>query len=172
MRPIVSIISDVVSRVRAKWDLAENEKPFFMHGHPQEIVNILSEKTKHGTLKFKKFPAIFLFQDFDEQETGEGITASLNLIIVDETRPDFEASERYDNTFIPVLYPLFEMFLNEYSRMPGIHLSPANIEYTKTDRLYWGRSGLYGNEANIANDFIDAIEINNLSFRTSNTCQL
>jgi hypothetical protein len=171
MRPIVSIIEDVVAKVRAKYD-AEGEKPYYMHGHPQEIVRILSEKTASGQFKFKKFPAIILVQDFDETTAGEGIEADLNILIIEETKPEFEASERYTNSFLPVLYPLFDLFLDEYKKMPGIDLSPANISYTKTDRVYWGRSGLYGNSANIANDFIDAIEVTNLSFRMSRFCQM
>lgn len=171
MRPIVSVIGDVVARVRAKYDPTGAEKPFYMHGHPLEIVRILSEMTANGQLKFKKFPAICLFQDFDEDDNGEGIEADLNILIIEETKPSFEASERYQNSFTPVLYPLFDLFLSEYKKMPGIQLSPANISYTKTDRLYWGRTGLYGNSGNIANDFIDAIEINNLSFRMSRACQ-
>jgi len=37
------------------------------------------------------------------------------------------------------------------------------VPHDKIDRLFWGRSGLYGNEGNIFNDHLDAIEIQNLS---------
>jgi hypothetical protein len=45
------------------------------------------------------------------------------------------------------------------------------FEHQKYDRLYWGKQGLYGNSGNIFNDFIDAIEINELKFEILNTCE-
>ena len=36
------------------------------------------------------------------------------------------------------------------------------IEHTKIDRLFWGKEGLYANEGNIFEDFLDCIEIRDL----------
>ena len=163
MKPIPEIISDVVAAVRSEYDTVGGEKPYFMHGHPREIVQILSRKTSSSEWKYKKYPLIVLFQDFDEQINGDIRTASLNIVICTNTKNDFEASERYEETFLTTLYPIFDLFMKHFKKSKYLNTLPANITYTKTDRLYWGRTGLYGNDGNIFNDFIDAIEIQNLS---------
>lgn len=172
MKPIPEIISDIVANVREEYDTAENEKPYFLHGHPLEIVQILSKKTSSRNFKFKKYPLIALFQDFNESISGDIRTASLNIVICTNTKNDYEASERYQDTFLNELYPIFDLFMKHFKRSPYIQTLPGNLSYTKIDRLYWGRTGLYGNEGNIFNDFIDAIEIQNLNASFLLDCQI
>ncbi len=116
----------------------------------------MAQKDKSNKFRFDKYPLIALFEDIDENNAGNYLNSSggLNIIIARATRPEYKADVRREKNFKPFLYPLFENFMQEYKR------------------LYWGRSGLYRNSANIGNDFIDAIEIQNLSFRTSEACQI
>jgi len=41
----------------------------------------------------------------------------------------------------------------------------SKIPHQKWDRLYWGRNGLFGNQANVFNDFLDVIEIKSLKLK-------
>lgn len=140
--------------------------PFYMHGHPKEIINTLSKKDKHDVQKYNKYPLIALFQDFTE-EMGEDQTirssAELNMVIVMNTSQDYTAENRYDNTFRTVLYPLYDLLIKHIEQSGWFKgVDPGLVSHNKIDRLYWGRSGLYGSEANILNDYVDAIEIQNL----------
>lgn len=177
---VVDLIREVVKRV------SDNLTPqlqaldsritgvHYLHGHPIEILETLAQKDKSNKFRFDKYPLIALFEDIEENNAGNYLNSSggLNIIIARATRPEYKADVRREKNFKPFLYPLFENFMQEYKRMEGLSLLPAHISYRKIDRLYWGRSGLYRNSANIGNDFIDAIEIQNLSFRTSEACQI
>lgn len=147
--------------------------PYYMHGHPLEIVNRLNKKNK-GIYGYQKYPLIALFQDFEENVNDDlAIYANTNLtlIIANLTRPEIKADDRYDRNFREILYPLYYELLNKihYSRLFNTN-SPRTINHTKIDRLYWGSQE--GN-ANIHDDYIDAIEINSLNLQViDNRCKV
>ena len=78
--------------------------------------------------------------------------------------------ERYAKNFIPVLYPIYEAFLNKINTFtygkrngkPFLTKSVDFIKHTKIDRPFWGRDTFLKNDANRFNDYIDAIEIRDL----------
>jgi hypothetical protein len=164
---IVGIIDDVVSDVRSEYDPTAGEKPYYEHGHPLEIINTLKEKSSSGTLKFKKFPLIALLEDI-ETENGRGViktNAKLNILIITDTSRDYKADDRYDNSFDLVLTPIYNLFVKYLKRKRGIHVDRRTISNSTIYHLYWGKKGLYGNEGNIFDDHIDAIEIKNLDLK-------
>lgn len=167
--PIVDIFSDIVSEVQVEYDTENSEKPFYEYGHPLEIVNTLVQKTNNTSYRAKKFPMICLFQDFKETMDVEGRSADgLNLVICTDTQPTYSASDRYTNTFKTILYPLWDMLIKYMKQSNKINQNV--FEYDKYDRLYWGKQGLYGNTGNIFNDYLDAIEIMNLSLNFIEKC--
>ncbi len=165
----IDVFSDIVTDVRNDTDkpaALDTDEPFYMHGHPLEIINILAQKDNHATHKFNKYPLIALFQDFTEtmgENQSVQSTADLNIVIATNTSPDYSADERYDNTFRTVLYPLYDLLLEHIDGSGWFSNGVGLVPHDKIDRLFWGRQGLYGNEANIFNDWLDAIEIQNLS---------
>jgi hypothetical protein len=162
-KPIVDIFSDIIFGINAEMECE------YLHGHPLEIINILSEKSANSRFKYEKYPLIALFQDFKENVTITGRTVNLNILIITESKAVWNAPERYLNTFNPVLYPLWDLLIKNIKRSKYID-NKMELTYDKTDRLFWGKQGLYGTEANIFNDFIDAIEIENLKLEIKETC--
>ena len=165
----VDVFEDIVTDVRTDADKPvslDTDEPFYMHGHPLEIINTLSMKDKNDVHKFNKFPLITLFQDFTEvigENQAIRSSAELNIVIAMNTSQDYLAEERYDNTLRTVLYPLYDLLIKHIEQSGWFKdVGPGLVPHDKIDRLYWGRSGLYGNEGNIFNDYIDAIEIRNL----------
>lgn len=142
----------------------------YHYGHRLEIVNIFKEWTRKDTVKKEQFPAICLFHDFEERVSNNGYEreCDLNLVIMTDTKPTFTAADRYTYSFDPVLYPLYELFMERLAESSEI--AEVYPEHTKIDRLYWGKTGLYGNTGNIFNDYIDAIEIDNLKIKTLKSC--
>ena len=166
----IDTFEDLVDSVRADTDNpCSGTAPYYMHGHPLEIIDLMNQKDTDEVYKFQKYPVIVLFQDFTE-EMGQEMTVisegTFNLIIAAETSVDYTASQRYTNTFRPTLYPLYDLLM-KYIPKSGLFKNVATgmVPHSKTDRLFWGREGLYGNEGNIFNDRIDAIEIENLTLQ-------
>ena len=142
-KPVVEIFEEIVALVRAEYDPIDLEEPYYMYGHPLEIVNILSLKTESDTLKSNRFPVIALFQDFKERvKPDHRELPALNLAIITDTDSTFLAAERYSTTFNPILYPLWVLLIKYMEA--SIYIDGSDFEYDKIDRLYWGKKGLYG----------------------------
>jgi len=163
----VDIIGTVIDAVRAEWDEVNDpvKTPFYLYGHPIEIFNILSKKSKHQSYKFDKYPLIALFQDFEEDtNSNRTIVQNITIVIMVETDPNFIAPSRYSATFIPTLQPLYELFIKHLKKSKYL-ASEEDYQHTKIDRLYWGKEDTFGNSGNIGNDALDAVVINGLNLR-------
>lgn len=159
---VVDGFRNIVSEMQ---DMAIGLRPYFMHGHPLEIFSTLAEMDKSRTLKNNKYPLIALFQDFEEDFGKQNVYCEVNLrlIIATVTQPTIKASERYNENFRNILYPIYARLMKEIELSTFFSYDYSiPIPHTKIDRLFWGASSQYGNTSNITTDFIDAIEINNL----------
>lgn len=181
MIPIVKIFEGVVQRVNLNLagklpSLAPSTGEIqYMHGHPLEIIQTLQQKDKGEVGRFEKYPLIALFQDFPEDSIATNIgideEATLHFIIAKGTKKDYKANERYEHNFIPFLYPIYEEFLRQIVAEKQFNVySVKRLPRQKWDRLYWGSSGLYGNEGNVFNDYLDCIEIKNLKIKLIERC--
>jgi hypothetical protein len=142
----------------------------YHHGHLLEIKNIFQLATQKATLKLEQFPAIVLVQDFPEKtnrKQHERI-ATVRILILTDSKQAYTAAERYTNTFEPKLYPLEDLFLKKLESSKEI--GGYEQDYVRYDRLFWGRATGEGTASNIFNDFIDAIELENLNLKILNTC--
>lgn len=177
MKPVyvVDEIGLVVERVSAK--LLAQLQAFdstitgvhYQYGHPLEIIETLKQLDEAKDYKFRRYPFVGLFQDFPEDvgEVGFNSEPTLHLIIARFTQPTYKAAKRYELNFKPVLYPIYLEFLEQLNFSKAFqHYAPNEIPHIKIDRLYWGREGLYKNEGNVFNDFLDCIEIRNLKLKT------
>jgi hypothetical protein len=173
---IVDIIGSIVDDLRADYTPPAGypvDSPYYMYGHPLEIVNLLSTKEKSGTLKFKKYPLIALFQDFEEQKgSNQSINSdvNLNIVIAVNTLREYTSEQRYTATFKTVLYPIYNLLITKLKA--SNYFAAGTIPHTKIDRVFWGKTGLYGNDSNIFNDYIDAIEIQNLQLSVYNNVKI
>lgn len=140
----------------------------YQHGHPLEIIETLQQQSEARTTKTSRFPLIALFQDFPESiDVQEGFYGDVpfHLIIARPTDPNYKAGKRYEVNFKPILYPIYQAFMEQIRLSRRFSLIDNKIPHTKIDRLYWGREGLYGNDGNVFNDRIDCIEIRDLKLR-------
>ncbi len=140
----------------------------YKHGHPLDVFNQLNEMARSKDYAKRRFPVIALFQDFTEEPTNGISTTPITVIIARETDPAYTAAQRYTNVFegkkLLKLYERFVAYLQlstyTYFRMK---------DHTKTDRLFWGRDGAFGNEANVTGDHVDAIELS-INLKTLKIC--
>jgi len=149
--------------------------PYYMYGHRLEISNRLTEKGKGKSLKYQKYPLVALRMDFAEDLEGDVIHLKLNIAFIASTEKEYTTEQRYNNVFKPVLYPLYESFL-EKLRFSGLFTWPAadglNPRHTKFDRPFWGTiQGIEGTDKYIFNDPLDAIEIVDLQINKNIKCK-
>ena len=160
------IFVDIIGNIADK-AIAEFGDGFYLYGHPLEIFNILSEKSKSESFKYSKYPLIALYQDFEEKVNDIDTTVeNITIVIMTETSKTYRAPNRYTNTFTPTLHPLYELLIKYIKRSK--YVSSENYEHTKFDRLYWGSEDEFGNSGKIGNDALDAVVMTGLSLRIIN----
>lgn len=168
---VVDIIGEVAAATSNAVNIQGIPELYYMHGHPLEIITRLQEKTKNPAAKDKRFPLIALFQDFKEERGGvipHYGDVSLNMALIHYTKPEYDSTQRYEKVFKPVLYPMYYQLLNQFKKSKYIEPPMGEIKHDKWDRLFWGKTGLYGNTGNIFNDYIDAIELMNVKLKLNN----
>lgn len=163
---VVEIFGGIVAEVQKKWDsqAVSPEKPYYMHGSFNEIVNTLVEKDRGRLSKFSKYPAIILPQPFISKETESGCEATLTIVIVALSKRELKADDRYSYTFNPTLFPIMDILKDEINHSRSIN--ETNVLFEWSEHPYWKTDGT----ANMANDYIDAIEIQNLKLNFLKHC--
>lgn len=170
----VNIIADIVQKMNDDLlvqfqQLDSNiQRINYQHGHPLEIIETLIQDTQSKTGRYAKYPLVFLVEDIEESRGGSVSNyryaeLDLTLYLIQQSKKEYKAAERYANVFEPYLLPMYASFLNNLAFSPHFEIPDVNaIEHKKINRLYWGREELGGNRANMLSDFVDAIEIKNL----------
>ena len=119
--------------------------------------------------RFQKYPLVYLVQDFKEtrgKTSGIYGETTLNIIIAHHTTSSFKITDRYQQVFKPVLYPIYYSLLNQLAKHPQLNEEDETmVLHGKTDRSYWGRTAIGGNDKLKITDTVDAIEIDNLALK-------
>jgi hypothetical protein len=132
------------------------EKPYALYGSLKAIVQELIERDDK---KLNNYPLIALILDLEENAgttLSNEYIISPRIIILEQTKKEFYPSERITNSFKTVLYPLYNLLLDEISLNPCLNTPHRDlIEHKKTDRLDWGTQ-----QANDKlNEFLDGIDL-------------
>lgn len=141
--------------------------PYYEHDHFLNIANKLSLKDAATELyKYQKYPLFALIHDFKEyREFGKPTTSKLNVLIINSTEQNYDSDDRYANNFVPVLIPLYKAL---FAALDHSRYFSGKFPHTKIDRLSWGTQKAMSNDAVILNDYIDAIEIEDLEVQLIN----
>jgi hypothetical protein len=157
---IVDIFDDCVRAIQKKLNMNIN----YVYGRQSQIIQKLQDMNDSINNKDGKYPLIAAYMDFPERR-GNGYYASLvfpKIIICALTVRTNYADVRYSENFRPVLYPIYYEFLHQLSIHPQIVEHDENdIPHTK-----WDRVGTLPIGADLQ-DYVDAIEINNLALTIS-----
>lgn len=159
-------IEEEIEQVVARTAIAYGSAIQYMYGHPLEIVDRLKDMT-NSPKQPAKFPLVCLFTDIPIMDAGLGYygKVKLHIIICTLTEPSYFSPERKQKSFLPVLYPIYNNFMDQLYKHRGFAFANRYIPHTHIDRYYWGKEGLYGNTSNIFNDYLDAIEIKELEIK-------
>jgi hypothetical protein len=162
---IPDLFKEVVSKVSVKLG-----KPvYFDYGRHPEVQKNLLKKDKSITLKGQKFPLVWLVMDFLEERSSKHDVycrlPNITIWLIQQTKDDYTMDERRDNTFVPVLYPIYDELLNQLRRSKSFERTPTGIPHNKIDRAYWG-----ADNKNMFLSYIDAVEISGLELFVKNIC--
>jgi len=135
----------------------------YQHGHPAEIAETLMQMDQDPESRYKRLPLVSLFQDVEEvhnDKIGVAYRVRPTVAIVVGTRIEAKADQRIEETFNPVLYPIYNEFIRQISNSAFFMLKGGQVVHKKTDRYYWGSKYVARNgAANQQNDILDGIEI-------------
>lgn len=171
------IVADVHKKVGTPGDYVIS----YMYGHPIEIIENLRQMSKReeypiediGVVLAPKYPLIALFTDYEEKKGEDWQIESevdLHFIIANITEKGYTAEERATVNFKAKLYPIYDQFLKSIASSGYFRESVwQDIKHTKTDRFFWGKTGLYANAGNVFEDYLDCIELTNLKLTLHKT---
>ncbi len=164
------IISDVVDKVRLKYDPTNDVFPVFDYGHRQTIANRISQRVNSADDKDKIFPMIALLSDTDYTEQ---ITDGLNyevsgfyILIMNEREKDWTEEQSYTNNFDAILTPLYESFIKYLNR--SLEVDSSSI--AGGDRILHPNYGSVIDNKIPFGIAVDAIEIRNLNLEIIKKC--
>lgn len=139
----------------------------YMYGDVNEVVNRLSIMSKTPEAVVNKYPLFAMFTDIPEKrETSEDIQSEVvipTIVIATFTKSNYHSTERMEKSIKLILHPIYEAFL-EQLRISNLIKNYSLIPHTKVNRLSWGQSAIFTTN-NAGSDFIDAIEIKDLSLK-------
>lgn len=136
-------------------------------GTGEEISRVV-QKLGESNLGCVKYPSLFNFHPI-RQNIGKETTYTYNLAFVSLTNSEWLTEEREEQVFAPLLRPLYNEFFNQVKRSGYFKLGFGDIPHecyevfttgNNQDELIQGRYG----------DYIDAIEVHNLSLTLKKLC--
>jgi hypothetical protein len=135
-----------------------------------ELIETLSQEDKSSSGRFTKYPLVHLVQDMvinRGADTGIFGTATVNIIFVHQTQQNFKTEERDEKVFKPVLWPIYYQFLEQLKKNNWVFqtdTTTGEFPHRVIKRAFWGNRNLQGSK-NILNDYVDAIEVQNLQLK-------
>jgi hypothetical protein len=167
MIAVVDIIGDVVRATSKQVSKQHGFEVFYQYGHIREISQTLQSYSETDRFRSKKYPAVFLLQDFAERmgaRYGEAVVRLVLLIVADSSNV-YRSSDRYEKVFNPVLYPIYDELMRQIVKDSRINTPYGGPPHEKIDRLFLSNALVdhtTKGEGLMFSDYLDAIEIRGL----------
>ncbi len=135
-----------------------------------ELIETLAQADGSGEERFNKYPLIHLVQDLyieRGQDIGLFGSAPLNIILIHQTDNKYKIEDRDEKVFKPVLWPMYYELLNQFKKSKwvfGSEFETGEFRHRVIKRAFWGNRQLEGRK-NKLNDYVDALEIQNLNIK-------
>lgn len=148
------------------------KKLYFMHGNLKEITTQLEGLSKSPAHKNKKFPLIALFRDIKESlsdgQFGIDTTFNCKFAIFTLTEATYDSNQREEKNFKLILRPVLSEIINQIRQsvvfgMPTLE----SLKLEKWDCFFYGTTK---DDKNSLNDYVDAIEVSNISLKIKTDC--
>lgn len=167
---VVRTIQEVVQKTSQKV-YADPNKIDFQPGRSTQIITELQKITQgiQATTRNARYPLIALFYDFAQDKSGfyaYSVTLPKVSIACLTVNTD-PVLARYDKTFEPILYPIYEEFLRQLCK----HKNIVGNDPDAFNHKLWERPG--NEPEGKLNEYLDALELQNLqlTFKQVNSCK-
>jgi hypothetical protein len=163
---IVDVFSEIVGAVKTGLNLSVLN---YQYGYVEELNETLQQWSRTPSFAFQKYPLVWLAQPFTITRGTLGLygkISDLRLFIITDSQKTLKASERMDQNFKPVIYPIYEELLNQIKLHPAVTLPNdyyGELPHNFTDRYYWGEA-----QEQVLNDVVDCSEISQLKIEIQN----
>jgi len=161
---IVDIIGEVVAATDAALYASLNKHILYEYGRSIQILQQLVKLNQSITQKDNKYPLFALFQPFPE-DSGGGYYTTVKfpkISIAALTQNVDPVATRYNKTFKPLLYPIYQEFLRQLCRHKNIVANdPGAIPHKHWDVPGSDQTTEQVKGTNF-NDIVDAIIIQDL----------
>lgn len=145
--------------------------PYYDYGHPQEISDKLADKDGHQTKKYQKYPLIAFYTDVRIKHGDAKVYGKLErqfMSIIGQSDKSYSSVQRYANVIIPVLIPLHKALVKKIQSSKYFRGTNPKLDHEEVRRPFWGSTSKYGNVANLFNDPLDGIDMENISMKLTN----
>lgn len=171
MTPIHEIIGDVVAKAAEKY----GSNVSYLYGDWPYIADILTRWNADATTLALKYPIVCLYSPYQETRQTVGgrmqSTATLELLILVNTEKNYLNEDRDSISFAQVLRPVYLSFIGAIMQDARVVRNYSGIpQHEYTENYRYGRLGVRSSDDRPFADFIDAIEIRNLSLTFKETC--
>ena len=156
-------INEIVKEVVAEVSQETGRNVSFLFGDWDYIANqlVLWGTSSHA---WKKYPIICMRSPVNETRKGTEREMTLDIAILVNTLKDYTNEQREAESFVKILRPIYDKFmkaLNNHKMVKSAY--NGMLSHTYTENYRYGRLGLNGGDDKKFKDYVDAIEINNLS---------
>jgi hypothetical protein len=156
-------MATVVTAVKTALSIAVLNYQF---GYVMELNETLKQYEADPSKFDKKFPLVWLAEPYSiirGQKNIYGI-ADVDLFIINTTNKEWKATERMDNNYKPVIFPIYRQLLQEIVNSPVFDkISQADMQHSITKGYYWGEA-----QQSVLNDAVDCLKIGSLKLRINN----
>lgn len=137
----------------------------YQFGHLKDVRERLRAQTIADPT-IRRYPLIWLIEDFDEDSEKPGLTgvSNVRIMILHNTEKTYTRQQREDNVILPVLIPIYKEFFVQL-RAIGAFMQYGPFPHTKIDRPHWGDPEAYGGKGYLFDEPLDGIEISDLSLQ-------
>jgi hypothetical protein len=137
---------------------------YYEFGYAPEIASLITQKDMARSTRVQKYPCVLLFLPIQEEiSTDVGIISAsdIRIAFVHSSTADYTPSQRYDKVIKPIVYPMYAEFMNQLNTSGKFQFEGLKVPHIRTDRPYYDGE----KQANVANDFLDAIEVTKLDLK-------
>lgn len=167
MMAVNDIMRGVVGRVSER----SGHNVSFLFGDWNYIADQLTVWSNSAATACFKFPLVCLYSPYSEEREKKDRELTVDLGIFVNTLKEYTNEQREATSFVQVLRPVYELFMEELNNDPYIFSSYTGFhKHTYTENYRYGRKGVDDGEGKPFRDFIDAIEITNLSLTIKEIC--
>lgn len=169
--PIHEIIGDVVSATATALD----KQVTYLWGDWAYIADILTRWNASAETAALKYPCICLYSPYEERRQKAGGTlqseATLELLFLVNTVKDYLNEERDSVSFEEVLRPIYAEFMGQIMKDSRIVKNyTGEPSHTYIENYRYGRLGVRASDNRPFADFLDVIEVKNLSLTFKEIC--